>query len=111
MTHSDMAIVSACADATSFSLGGSETGGAGQAQGVHRPRCEVSDEDLLNEWRIRCTASDGRDEADARARLCMAVIDADRLRALREEHGYDVSACVMPKDCTPKNHILVGVKT
>ena len=65
--------------------------------------------DLLNEWRIRCAASEGRDKADARARLCMAVIDTDRLRALREEHGYEVSAHLMPRECTPKNHILVGV--
>lgn len=45
-----------------------------------------------------------------RGRLCMKVIDTDR-KLLAEELGYQVSLTYLkPKTCTPKNHLLVGIK-
>ena len=60
---------------------------------------------LLDEWRGWCCAAPA--SSSARGRLCMAVIDADRLSALQHEHGYQrVSLHKMPPGCTPKDHVL-----
>ncbi|KAG1658463.1 Glutathione S-transferase C-terminal domain-containing [Nymphon striatum] len=44
-----------------------------------------------------------------KGRLCMQIIDSDRLH-LAQEYDYKVKLTVMfPPSCTPKNHLLIGI--
>lgn len=49
-------------------------------------------------------------ELIAKGRLCMKAVDTDR-KLFAEELGYMVSLTQLkPETCTPKNHLLVGIK-
>ena len=55
------------------------------------------------------TTWDGESMNSQLGRSSMELIDVDRC-TLMEELGYDTSLRIMvPKSCSPKNHLLIGV--
>ena len=49
----------------------------------------------------------------AQGRLAMDIVDSDRCRCVEEDGGYASVALgsLRPLDCTPKNNLLVGVRS
>ncbi|CAL7937031.1 unnamed protein product [Xylocopa violacea] len=72
-------------------------------------RSEIDQERYIN---LSHAADQTHDEKNAKTRQgyeCMAIIDTDR-KLQAEQYGYKVYLSrFVPKTCTPKNHILVGI--
>eukprot|EP00937_MAST-01D_sp_MAST-1D-sp2_P006486 g6486.t1 len=98
----DMAVVSACADATYFD-GDERAVRAVAAVGQEAVGAEEAGTGTEADFAAQCST------LDSRGRTCMAIIDSDRLlRCSEAQPPYRTSAHIFARAFTPKNHILVG---
>ena len=75
-------------------------------------RCSPLASPRRSEPRLRTARrSDAESRRFVTAKRCMVAIDADRLQALREAHGYAHTwmGSLRPLDCSPKNNVICGV--
>ena len=92
-------------------------GSINDIQSVSYPRSKKFREKIaVKDYLILSRSSDMTtwDEKSTNCRLgqsSMALVDLDRC-SFMEEHGYETSLRIMmPKSCSPKNHLLIGAWT
>ncbi|XP_012277441.1 glutathione S-transferase C-terminal domain-containing protein homolog [Orussus abietinus] len=89
-------------------------GSVQSCQRVVYPRSNVFQKDIaIRDYLVLGHAADQTHDAGnsktLQGKKCMTIIDTDR-KLHAEQFGYNVQlAKLVPEDCTPKNHLLVGI--